>query len=509
LIRSNQRSEGTRTKFAVVTILVFACLAVLSATSCAQSLTGRWVAIGPTLENGEVQKAILELTQSGTDVEGKIAALGYGVSLKGTVSGNHFELFAVEWNGKDPFLVGDVVKGELRLSKGLGHYTIRPATPADSFPKLAYLEPPALHKLPPNGLALTPPMGWNSWNLFKSKIDDQTVRTIADAMVSSRMRDAGYLYVNIDDTWEGVRDAQGNIQPNHKFPDMKALASYIHSKGLKLGIYSSPGSHTCGGYTASYAHEEQDAKTFAAWGIDYLKYDWCSAANIYKNDALQPVYQKMGSALLATGRPIVFSLCEGGLGNVERWGTDVGANLWRTTGDIGDSWKSMIGNVEQQVKTAPYAGPGHWNDPDMLEIGNGHMTDDEYRTHMSLWALVAAPLLAGNDIRNMTEATKAILLNMEVIAIDQDPLGRQASPVKNGDLETWIKPLANGSVAVGVVNLGPTAAMATVNANDLNLSGAVEKARDLWTHADVQFKGGTYSTMVSPHGVVLLKVSAK
>jgi alpha-galactosidase len=352
-------------------------------------------------------------------------------------------------------------------------------------------------------------MGWNSWNLFESRIDDQTVRAIADAMVSSGMRDAGYIYVNIDDTWEGVRDAQGNLQTNHKFPNMKSLSDYVHSKGLKLGIYSGPGPRTCAGYPASYGHEDQDAKSFAAWGIDYLKYDWCSARNIYKNDQLQAVYQKMGDALVATGRPIVYSLCEYGWGGVEKWGPAVGGNLWRTTGDIRDSWSSMIENVEKQVPTAPYAGPGRWNDPDMLEIGNGHMTDEEYRTHMSLWALVASPLLAGNDVRNMTDATKAILLNREVIAVDQDALGKQASPVKNGDLQTWIKPLADGGVAVGVVNLGSAAAEATVKAGDLNLGGPVKKARDLWTHQDVQFKNGAYAATVPSHGVLLLRVSAK
>jgi alpha-galactosidase len=320
------------------------------------------------------------------------------------------------------------------------------------------------------------------------------------------MRDAGYIYVNIDDTWEGVRDAQGNLQANHKFPDMKALADYVHSKGLKLGIYSSPGPRTCGSYPASYGHEAQDANTFASWGIDYLKYDWCSAGNIYKNDALQPVYQKMGDALHATGRPIVYSLCEYGMDSVEKWGADVSGNLWRTTGDIRDEWDSMMANVEQQIPTAPFAGPGHWNDPDMLEIGNGHMSEDEYRTHMSLWALVAAPLLAGNDIRSMSASTKAILLNKEVIAIDQDPLGKQASPKKNGDLETWVKPLADGSVAVGVVNLGPAAAKAEVHASDLHLSQAGGKARDLWSHKAVQFKGDVYTAAVPSHGVLLLRV---
>jgi alpha-galactosidase len=482
------------------------CLALEPALALGQSLTGRWAATGKTMDNGEVQKAILDLTQEGSNLSGRIVALGYGVDVKGTVTGNHFELFGVGWNDKKPFLVGDLENGELHATQWGDAFMARPATAADELPKLPYIEPPALHTVPYNGLAKTPPMGWNSWNLFAEKINDQTVRTMADAMVSSGMRDAGYIYVNIDDTWEGVRDAQGNLQANHKFPDMKALADYVHSKGLKLGIYSSPGPRTCGSYPASYGHEVQDASTFASWGIDYLKYDWCSAGNIYKNDALQPVYQKMGDALGATGRPIVYSLCEYGMGSVEKWGADVSGNLWRTTGDIRDEWDSMIANVEQQVPTAPYAGPGHWNDPDMLEIGNGHMSDDEYRTHMSLWALVAAPLLAGNDIRSMSASTKAILLNKEVIAIDQDPLGKQASPKRNGNLETWVKPLADGSVAVGVVNLGSAALKAAVHASDLHLSQAGGKARDLWSHKDVQFKGDVYAATVPSHGVLLLRV---
>ncbi|MEO6923628.1 MAG: glycoside hydrolase family 27 protein, partial [Bryocella sp.] len=300
--------------------------------------------------------------------------------------------------------------------------------------------------------------------------------------------------------------ADGNLRPNHKFPDMKGLADYLHARGLKLGIYSSPGPRTCAGYPGSYGHEAQDAKAFASWGVDYLKYDWCSAANIYKNNQLQAVYQKMGAALEVTGRPIVFSLCEYGLGDVQTWGKDVGGNLWRTTDDIEDSWTSMIGNIKKQVPTAPYAGPGHWNDPDMLEIGNGHMTDAEYRTHMSLWALTAAPLLAGNDLRDMSAATKAILLNKEVIAVDQDRLGKQATPVRKSQLETWVKPLADGSVAVGVVNLGSDAAHATIQASELHLNGKARRARDLWAHKDVKFRNGEYSAEVPSHGILMLRV---
>jgi len=494
-----------RAKMSVVGLLLFGLMT--SIPTCGQNLTGRWAAVDNTkLDNGELQRWILEVTQTGNELKGRIIGLGYSVDVKGTIGSNHFEIFG--WESKTPFVVGDAANGELRGTQWGSAFVAKPATPDDELPKFHYLDPPTLHKVPYNGLAKTPPMGWNSWNLFQSKVDDATVRTMADAMVSSGMRDAGYIYVNIDDTWEGVRDAKGNLQPNHKFPDMKALAAYVHSKGLKLGIYSSPGPRTCGGYPASYGYEAQDAQTFAEWGIDYLKYDWCSAGNIYKNDALQPVYQKMGDALQATGRPIVYSLS---IGMVEaaKWGPEVSANLWRTTTDIRDEWSSMIENVEKQVPTAAYAGPGHWNDPDMLEIGNGHMTDDEYRTHMSLWALVAAPLLAGNDLRTMSAATKSILMNREVIAIDQDPLGKQASPIRNGNLETWVKPLADGSVVVGVVNLGPAAAPATVTARDLQLNGEARTARDLWTHNDVHFSGGIYKATVPPHGVLLLRVSSK
>ncbi|HTS25618.1 MAG TPA: glycoside hydrolase family 27 protein [Bryobacteraceae bacterium] len=475
--------------------------------ACGQNLTGRWAAKGRQLDNGEWERAMLELKQTGNTLTGRLVDLGFAVNVTGKVSGSHFELFGVGWDDKKPFLTGELKNGELHWMQWEEAMVARPATPADEMPKAPYIQPPKLHKVPDNGLARTPPMGWNSWNLFAEKVDDQTVRKMADAMVSSGMRDAGYIYVNIDDTWEGLRDAHGTLQPNHKFPDMKALGDYLHAKGLKFGIYSSPGPRTCGGYPASYGHEAQDARTFATWGVDYLKYDWCSAGIIYRDAQKEAVYQKMGEALQATGRPIVYSLSVGSL-SAAQWGPPAGANLWRTTGDINDSWESMMSNIHKQVPAAPYAGPGHWNDPDMLEIGNGQMTDDEYRTHMSLWALSAAPLLAGNDIRAMSAATKSILLNKEVIAVDQDGLGKQATPAKNGELEVWVKPLADGSVAVGVVNLGSKAAQATLKADELHLN-AVGKARDLWAHRDVKFAGGGYSATVPSHGVLMLRVSGK
>jgi alpha-galactosidase len=366
-------------------------------------------------------------------------------------------------------------------------------------------------------LAATPPMGWNSWNLFAGKVTDKDVRATADAMVSSGMKDAGYLYVNIDDTWEGERDAQGNIQTNSKFPDMKALADYVHSKGLKIGIYSSPGPKTCAKYEGSYGHEAQDAKTYAAWGIDYLKYDLCSfrqnmiaeAPNDPQkaNQMMKDAYKKMQQALLATGRPIVYSFCQYGWDAVWEWGPSVGANLWRTTGDINATYDRMTLIGFSQAGLSNYAGPGHWNDPDMLEVGNGKLKPDENRTHMSLWVLLAAPLLAGNDLSQMPPETLAILTNREVIAIDQDPLGKQGDRVSEvGPLEIWAKPLKGGGEAVGLFNRNESTLPITVKLSDVGFAGGA-KARDIWQAKDLGKIQGSYTANVPGHGVVLLRLS--
>lgn len=483
-------------------------LGLLALPLYGQTVEGKWVGSWRVLDNGENDRMYLDLHQAGSKVTGTVTTIGHVYQVEGTMTGNHFEVFSSKRDTK-PRVAGDVVGRELHLTREADHFVAVPAKLGDAYPTFERMDLPSLHDVPSNGLTKTPPMGWNSWNLFQSHIDDKTVREIADRMVTSGMRDAGYVYVNIDDTWEGVRDAQGNLTSNKKFPDMKALADYVHSKGLKFGIYSSPGPRTCAEYPGSYGHEEQDAKTFAAWGIDYLKYDWCGARMIYPNEQMQPLYQKMGEALLKSGRPIVYSLCQYGVGKVETWGANVGGNLWRTTGDISDSWASMIANIHKQAATAPYAGAGHWNDPDMLEIGNGQMTDEEYRTHMSLWALTAAPLLAGNDMRIMKPAIKEILLNREVIAVDQDVLGKQAVPVQQGELETWIKPLADGSVAVGIVNLGTAEADGRVTLGELGLGAKVETARDLWTHRSVAFRDGVYSARIPSHGTLMLRVTAK
>ncbi len=365
-------------------------------------------------------------------------------------------------------------------------------------------------------LASTPPMGWNSWNHFAKKVTDADVRAAADALVASGMRDAGYIYVNIDDTWEGQRDAQGNIQTNSKFPDMKALADYVHSKGLKLGIYSSPGPKTCAGYEGSYGHEQQDADTYAKWGVDYLKYDLCSYRNVMKTESngdqqkawtmMQQAYEKMHQALLNTHRPIVYSLCQYGWDAVWNWGPKVGGNLWRTTGDISDNYDRMSLIGFSQAGLAKYAAPGHWNDPEMLEVGNGRMKPDEYRTHMSLWAMLAAPLLAGNDLSKMDDTTKSILMNKEVIAVDQDALGVQGDRVHaTGPFEVWMKPLQDGSKAVALFNRSESDYPITVQLKDVGFDGPVQ-ARDLWSHAALGTLNGSYTAVVPRHGVVMLRL---
>jgi len=364
-------------------------------------------------------------------------------------------------------------------------------------------------------VAATPPMGWNSWNHFAGKIDDATVRAQADAMVSSGMRDAGYVYVNIDDTWEGERDAKGVIQTNKKFPDMKALADYVHGKGLKLGIYSSPGPKTCARFEGSYGHEEQDAQTYAAWGIDYLKYDLCSFSKIMEaagspeaaHKLMLDAYTKMHNAILRTGRPMVFSLCQYGADAVWRWGASVGGNAWRTTGDISDNYERMTDIGFGQAGLAKFAGPGHWNDPDMLEVGNGKMNAEEYRTHMSLWALLAAPLLAGNDLSTMKPETIAMLTNREVIAIDQDRLGKQADRVwAEGSREIWARELADGSKAVGIFNRFDWPQTIEMDFRELGFKSNV-KVRDIWTAKDLGTLPSKYVVHVPGHGAVLLKVT--
>ena len=390
-------------------------------------------------------------------------------------------------------------------------------------------------------LAATPPMGWSTWNHFHHDISDALIRAQADAMVSSGMRDAGYVYVNIDGGWEGYRDAQGVLHPDKNFPDMKALGEYIHSKGLKFGMYTGPGPETCGGAPASYGHVEQDAKMFASWGVDFVKYDLCTFREImvkesgaeagtsaYQETALgyervmqqepeavvekadgimEEAYEKMHQAILATGRPMLFSLCQYGYAKVWEWGPKVGGNMWRTSGDINDNYDRMAENGFGEAGLARYAGPGHWNDPDFLEVGNGKMTPDEWRTNFSLWAILAAPLIAGNDLTDMTPEVKSILLNREVIAVDQDRLGKEGDRAyETGPLQVWTKPLAGGDLAVGLFNGIHSPAKMTLNLSAVGWHGPAE-ARDLWAHRNLGEIHGEYSVLVPGHGVVMLRLS--
>ncbi|HWX91542.1 MAG TPA: alpha-galactosidase [Terriglobales bacterium] len=350
-------------------------------------------------------------------------------------------------------------------------------------------------------LAQTPPMGWNSWNKFACNVSEQLIRETADAMVSAGMQAAGYQYVNIDDCWQVSRDAQGTIVADPKrFPSgIKALADYVHSKGLKLGVYTDAGRLTCQKRPGSYEHELLDAKTYASWGVDYVKIDWCHA------EGLDPEvqYAKFRDALAQAGRPIVFSICNWGVKAPWTWGPATG-NLWRTTGDINDTYDRMSVIGFSQNGLEKFAGPGHWNDPDMLEVGNGGMKRDEYRTHMALWALLAAPLLAGNDLRSMTPETKEMLTNAEVLAVDQDAKGVQGHRVwDEGPLEIWIKPLANGSHAVGLFNRGESSLKITLDFKMLGSASSL-KLRDLWEHKDLGEVQGSYTADVPKHGVVML-----
>ena len=367
----------------------------------------------------------------------------------------------------------------------------------------------------PNGLAMTPPMGWNSWNKFACDIEEGIVRKTADAMVTSGMRDAGYRYVVIDACWHGKRDANGFIQADpEKFPSgIKALADYIHSRGLKFGIYSDAGRLTCGKRPGSQGHEYQDAIQYARWGVDYLKYDWCFTGDRNAKEA----YALMAAALRSTGREIVLSICEWGTAKPWEWAKNIG-NLWRTTGDIWDSFAKkdpardwaypVLAIVDMNEPLWRYAGPGHWNDPDMLEVGNGGMTTTEYRSHFSLWAMMAAPLMAGNDIANMDEATRSILLNKEVIAVDQDRLGVQGRRVaKDGDREIWVNPLTDGGAALLLFNRGEQPVRIRATSEHVGIeAGARAEVRDLWAHKDLPRWSGSIDALVEPHGAAMYRI---
>ncbi len=356
-----------------------------------------------------------------------------------------------------------------------------------------------------NGLARTPPMGWNSWNHFHCDVSAQLIKETADALVATGMRDAGYRYVVIDDCWQVARDRTGRlVADSARFPGgIKPLADYVHSKGLKFGIYTDAGRRTCQGRPGTYGSEEIDARTFAEWGVDYVKEDWCNSEGL---DA-PTQYAKFRDALAKAGRPIVFSICEWGSNHPWEWGPRTG-NLWRTTGDISDRWASMIAILDLSSQYALAARPGAWNDPDMLEVGNGGMTDDEYRAHFSLWAVMSAPLMAGNDVRAMPPATREILGNKDVIAVDQDSLGVQGMLVQEPgiDLQVWSKPLADGSRAVVLLNRSGLQTVIATSWRAIGLTGPA-RVRDLWAHSDLGAFTGRFSATVPAHGVVMVRIT--
>lgn len=354
-----------------------------------------------------------------------------------------------------------------------------------------------------DSLALTPPMGWNSWNYFNCNVNEEVIRGIADAMVSSGMRDAGYMYIVIDDCWQIDRDADGRIVVDaERFPSgMPALIEYVHSKGLKFGIYSDAGTMTCQERPGSKDHELIDAQTYAAWGVDYLKFDWCHTAGQTQQEA----YTNMRDALYKAGRPIVFSICEWGSSQPWLWAGPVG-NLWRTTGDISDNWKSMTGILDKQTDLWRYAGPGHWNDPDMLEVGNGGMSTAEYRAHFSLWCMLAAPLMAGNDLRHMSDETRAILTNKKAIAVDQDPLGVQAQKVfDDGNHEIWLRPLQNNTWAVCFFNRAKKDWKLNLDWGSIEVPDDLN-IQDLWTDQQWGSTNKPFIGTVTSHDVVMVRL---
>jgi alpha-galactosidase len=399
-------------------------------------------------------------------------------------------------------------------------------------------------------IALTPPMGWNSWNCFAGAVTEERVKSAAEAMVKSGLINHGWTYINVDDYWQNhrnskdptlqgpFRDAQGNVVPNSRFPDMKGMADYIHNLGLKAGLYSSPGPWTCGGCTGSWQHEQQDAAQYAAWGFDYLKYDWCSYGGIASGkmtnvmtvplwgqmatneaSAISP-YKVMGNSLREQKRDIVFSLCQYGDWAVWKWGGSVEGNSWRTTGDIVDTWRSMSNIGFKQDKAEPYAKPGNWNDPDMLIVGQvgwgrlhpSRLTPDEQYTHISLWCLLSAPLLIGCDMTKFDDFTLNLLSNDEVLALDQDSLGKSATCVlTNGNVRVFEKELEDGGRALGFFNLG--AAPVNLDFNQLAAIGfsGTQHVRDLWRQkdlADVDAANGILPLTIPAHGVMLYKLTA-
>lgn len=508
-----------------------------------EDLLGVWI-IQPPSPPGVVLVNTVTFTERGAGITAVFDTFGdpsanapSRAATEATLNGNSLSLSVDRWVWKGHFINKDELQmNRLVLGKHdellfTGTRVFRRSSPTEVarlrnvLPKTLIFEKiplPTLRDLPPNGLARTPPMGWSSWNRFMEGVNDVVVRETADALVSSGLRDAGYTLVEVDDGWQGMRDENGELHPNAKFPNIKDLINYVHTRGLTFGIYTTPGPISCAGYVGSHGHETQDAQMFARWGIDFVMNDVCRAPSIYHTSAeLQALHQKMAEALRATGRPIVYKIHD--MSNItdrlgeddsKSWGRTVGANLWRTGADLvyGDRWESVSSRFERHGRPEN-SGPGGWNDADNMVIGldgptagEAGLTITESRTHMTLWAMLASPLILGNDVRRMTDDVKSILLNPEVIAIDQDPLGKQGHRVSANDTaEIWVKALSDGSAAVALFNRSNEAASIRVNWNDLNLTGT-HTVRDLWQRTDLGRQEG-YSALVPAHGAVVLRVT--
>lgn len=493
---------------------------IASMTLCASASGARAQETTSTLTTSTLVKEIIAAA-----AESPVPAI-HGARVVGATPGRPF-LFRIPATGEGPltFAATGLPEGlELDAKSGILRGALRREGTTTATLSVSGPKGRASRKLAIIGgwrkLALTPPMGWNSWNIWGKEITAGRIREAADALERSGLAAHGYAYINIDDGWADGRDASGRIRPNKRFGDMNALADYVHAKGLKLGIYSSPGPETCAGFEGSYRHEVADAATFAEWGIDYLKYDWCSYQQIWdKEEASRPrPYATMREALDLVGRDIIYSICQYGEGQVWKWGgtRDVGGNLWRTTGDIKDTWLSMSVIGFSESTHAPYSGPGRWNDPDMLVLGKlgwgdaprpTGLTPDEQLTHISLWHLLAAPLLIGCDLTDLDPFTRALLTNDEAIAVNQDPLGRQAVRVdrQGGGGEVWARPLADGGQAVGLFNRGKETRTVRAEWSKLGLGGR-QRVRDLWRRKELgEFESG-WSAEIPSHGAALIKV---
>jgi alpha-galactosidase len=383
----------------------------------------------------------------------------------------------------------------------------QPASPAPLEPP-AKLPLPVLRDLPPNGLAATPLMGWSSRQKLGSRTDDAAIRQAVEGLVGSGLNLIGYVYVELGDGWQGARDEKGVLHPNERFPDMKALGDYIHSQGLKFGLTASAAPKSCNGLDGSYGHEAQDARTFADWGVDYVVFEWCGAEELYSTqEEMRAAFQMMGEALRATGRDIVYGISQKGQFGVEQWGSKTGANMWRTGNELEENWASVAAAGFGQTGKEGAAKPGAWNDPGLLQAGNSGMTADASRMQLNLWAVLAAPLMLGNDVRIMMRETVALLSNRELIAVNQDKGGRQGKRVaQSGDTQVWARPLADGSLAVAFFNTGTRTTSVAVTWEQLGIKGP-RLARDLWWHENLGIANNSYRVVLTGGTSMLLKLS--